>query len=176
MNSPLPTPIENRRVHRLHLPALIAIVAAGLLLGCQSAPQQSSESVSGEDIRSAAAREQGVIEVQPLRDPVVLALEQQAEARYGGGDRKGALEDLEQALAISPNDPHLLQRIAELSLEQGLWEKALARAIESYERGPKIGSLCARSLRTIDTARRSLGEEVVPRDYQVCQVQPRNTF
>ena len=110
----------------------------------------------------AAVRAAGLhgheLEVQPLRDPQVEDLRVRAEALEAQGKHRQALAALDQALAITPDDPDLLQWKAELALLRRAWAEAEQLANRSFERGPKLGGLCRRNWTTIDQSRRGRGD------------------
>ncbi|GAB2490670.1 tetratricopeptide repeat protein [Arenimonas alkanexedens] len=128
----------------------------------------------------ASVREVGVqgveLEVQPLRDPQVDDLRQQAETQEAAGDLTDAVATLDQALALVPGDPDLLQWKAELALLRRAWVEAERLANQSYESGPRLGGLCRRNWTTIQHARRlggdADGSEVARRQVDACTVAP----
>lgn len=97
------------------------------------------------------------LEVQPLRDPQVEDLRLQAQTLEAAGKLKPAGAALDQALAITPEDPDLLQWKAELALLRRAWQEAELLANQSFERGPKLGGLCRRNWATIAHAREHRG-------------------
>lgn len=128
----------------------------------------------------ASVREVGVqgveLEVQPLRDPQVEDLRHRAEAQEAAGEYKAAAATLDQALALVPRDPDLLQWQAELALLRRVWSQAEGLANQSYENGPKLGGLCRRNWLTIHHARRLAGNAdgaaVARRQVDACTVAP----
>lgn len=116
------------------------------------------------------------LEVQPLRDPQVEDLRLQAQTLEAEGKLKPAGAALDQALAITPEDPDLLQWKAELALLRRAWEEAEVLANQSFERGPKLGGLCRRNWSTIAHARENRGAseaaEVARRQVASCTVAP----
>lgn len=98
------------------------------------------------------------LEVQPLRDPQVQDLRDQAEALEKQGKHKLAEERIDQALAISVDDPDLLQWKAELSMYRKDWAGAEVLASRSFARGPQLGGLCRRNWATLQHARASRGD------------------
>jgi hypothetical protein len=159
------------------------LVSAVFLAGCGSGtttapPRQKAKA----DVVAlvASVREAGVqgveLEVRPLRDPQVEDLRHQAEAREAAGDYAGAGASLDQALALVPGDPDLLQWKAELALLRRVWSQAEALANQSFENGPKLGGLCRRNWTTIHHARRlggnAAGAEVARRQVDACTVAP----
>jgi hypothetical protein len=96
--------------------------------------------------------------VAPLRDPQVEDLRQavsQAETRK---DIASAMLSLDQALKISVLDPDLLQWKAELFLLNKNWSSAETSAQQSYDKGPKLGALCRRNIKTLSFARKLRGD------------------
>lgn len=147
----------------------ITLVAAALLLSaCSSTPEQASAPAkparADTDALVAQVRAAGEagteLVIQPLRDPQVEDLRHEAASLEARRKFKAAVDVLEKALAITPGDPDLLQWKAELALHRRAWESAEALAIESFERGPKVGALCRRNWATIGLARaqRGIGE------------------
>jgi Tfp pilus assembly protein PilF len=100
-------------------------------------------------IREAGARFDSSVEVHPLRNPAVDGLVQQARAFEAQQQLAQAIDAMARALKIAPDSPDLLQYQAELLIESGDWQSGAAYAQSSYERGPKVGALCARSLQTL---------------------------
>lgn len=100
-------------------------------------------------VRAAGAAAPGSLEVQPLRDPGVADLRLRAEQLEAHGDVDGATSAIAQALAIQPGDPELLQQAAEYALYHHDWAKAAAWAKQSFDSGPKTGSLCRRNWVTL---------------------------
>ena len=100
-------------------------------------------------VRAAGAASPESLEVQPLRDPQVADLRDRAVFREKQADYTGAAQAIAQALTITPDDPELLQQAAEFALYQQDWTHAAAFAHQSYERGPKVGSLCRRNWTTL---------------------------
>ena len=97
----------------------------------------------------AAGNDANSLDVVPLRDPQVEDLRQRAAKLETQGDAAGAAQSIAQALALQPGDPELLQQSAEYALLQNDWLHAELFARQSYERGPKLGSLCRRNWATL---------------------------
>ncbi|MDY0021664.1 hypothetical protein [Arenimonas caeni] len=168
----------------MKLRTTLVLALTALLAACAThpAPQARPAARAKADtdalvakVRAAGA--QGVeLEVQPLRDPQVEDLRHEAEALEAARKFKSASEVLDLALAIVPGDPGLLQWQAELALQRRAWERAEALAIESFERGPKLGGLCRRNWATIGHARTQRGAvtaaEVAFRQGDSCTVAP----
>ena len=98
------------------------------------------------------------IDVQPLRDPQVQDLRDRAQQLETQGRHRDAEALVDQALAISVEDPDLLQWKAELALYRRAWADAEALAMRSFERGPKLGGLCRRNWATLQHARAARGD------------------
>mgnify|MGYP001236528163 CR=1 FL=1 len=116
------------------------------------------------------------LEVQPLRDPQVEDLLQQAEAHERAGRVREADHALAQALAISPDAPDLLQWRAELALLGRQWDSAEQLAYRSWEIGPKVGGLCRRNWSAIAHARDARGQNEAAgrarQQVEACKVAP----
>ena len=163
---------------------LAAAALALLLSACSTgAPAPERRAVAkkvdpgavGADVR--ATGEHGhELEVQPLRDPQVEDLRLQAQSLEAAGKLKPAGAALDQALAITPEDPDLLQWKAELALLRRAWQEAEVLANQSFERGPKLGGLCRRNWATIAHAREHRGASdaaaVARRQVASCTVAP----
>jgi Flp pilus assembly protein TadD len=98
------------------------------------------------------------LDVQPLRDPQVEDLRATAAAAEQRGAYADADAALLSALRISPNDPDLTQWRAEIALVRRDWNNAETLAMQSYERGPKLGGLCRRNWTTLQLARDARGD------------------
>ena len=106
----------------------------------------------------AAGNSVDALDVKPLRDPQVEDLRMRASRLEAVGDYAGATQAIVQALALTPNDPELLQNAAELALYRKDWTQAEANANRSYQLGPKLGSLCRRNWTTIRFTRTARGD------------------
>lgn len=150
----------------LRLSAAPASLAVLLLAACSqpTAPSQATRpTVSDEQmlssIRMAGEKEKSVIDVNPLRDPGVAALQDAAEGDLRVGKYSDAATKLDQALKISPNSPDLLQDRAEVAIRLKDYANAEQLAHRSWDLGPKLGPLCARNWQTIAELRRHAGDE-----------------
>jgi len=116
------------------------------------------------------------LDVQPLRDPQVEDLRARATQAEARGDHAGAEADIVQALALSPDDPGLLQWRAELALVRHDFETASAAAQRSFDTGPKVGGLCRRNWTTIRLAAQVRGDTVAAGEARTqaaaCKVAP----
>lgn len=141
-----------------------ATLAALLLAGCVSVPPQEETPVRPAHdmvaaIRAAGAREQSVIDVAPLRDPGVTALQDAAQADELAGRYADAAAKLDQALKLSPDSPDLLQERAEVAVRLRDYAAAERLARRSWSLGPQLGPLCARNWQTVVEMRLQAGDE-----------------
>jgi hypothetical protein len=162
----------NASVCGLH--ARISMVCTALLLGLLASCSEEAPPVSSGNLRPAVptardmvaqVRAAGVstaseLEVTPLRDPQVEDLRDRAAKREAQSDYPGASQAIAQALALEPGDPDLLQQAAEFSLYQQDWTHAESFAQQSYDRGPKLGSLCRRNWTTLRFVRLARGDAI----------------
>lgn len=145
---------------RLVCPSLAAL----LLAGCFAEPpvvekpaRPSYDIVAA--IRAAGANEKSVIDVAPLRDPGVTALQDAAQADERAARYKDAAAKLDYALKLSPESPDLLQDRAEVAVRQHDFATAERLARQSWALGPQLGPLCARNWQTIVEMRLQAGDE-----------------
>lgn len=161
--------MSRKRHRRVAIHCLVAIPAVMLFLaGCSGGTSAGLGGGSGTragatgTVMLAQVRAAGQLgnelDVQPLRDPQVEDLRARATAAEARGDFAGAHEELASALALSPNDPDLLQWQAEMALAGRDWNRASQLATASYERGPKLGGLCRRNWTTIRLASEARGD------------------
>ncbi|HET6806042.1 MAG TPA: tetratricopeptide repeat protein [Frateuria sp.] len=141
-----------------------ALCATLLLAGCVEAPPQAPRPVlPARDmvaaIRAAGAREQSVIDVAPLRDPGVSALEDAARADERAGRFAEAAAKLDQALELNPESPDLLQDRAEVAIRLHDFAAAERLARHSWSLGPQLGPLCARNWQTVVEMREQAGDQ-----------------
>lgn len=109
-------------------------------------------------IRAAAGDGDGELAVQPLRDPMVDDLREQAIAREAQGDLSGAIAALDQAMAIVSDDPAMLQERAELAILQRDFIVAGTLAERAYAIGAQVGPLCRRHWATLEQVRLAQGD------------------
>jgi Flp pilus assembly protein TadD len=139
------------------------VLATAMLSGCggSGSPAAGVRKLSGAQMLAQvrAAGETGrELDVQPLRDPQVEDLRAMAAAAEQRGDYAAADAALVSALHISANDPDLTQWRAEIALVRRDWSGAEKLALESYDKGPKLGGLCRRNWTTLQLARESRGD------------------
>ena len=145
-------------------PLLAALAAAVLLSACAgwtppsgSAPETQSPEVETR-VREPARQDSAGVQVFPLQNPAVKELLADAGRAETSGDFGQAAVLLERALRIQPNDPEILQNMAEVQLQTKDYEQALNFAVRSYDAGPRVGEICSRNWRTISVARERLGD------------------
>jgi tetratricopeptide (TPR) repeat protein len=109
-------------------------------------------------IRAAGDREKSVISVNPLRDPGVTLLQDNAQNDEQAGHYADAATKLDQAIKLSPNSPDLLQDRAEIAIRLKDYATAEKLAHQSWSIGPKLGPLCARNWQTIVEMRLQAGD------------------
>lgn len=137
---------------------LVSLVAA--LAGCATAPPVAASRTALPDgttpaqmvaaIRGTAVPSTNELDVQPIRDPEVEDLRQQATAKERAGDAKSAAAALDAALAIVPDDPAVLQERAEAAILLWDFDGAQSRAERALVLGGKVGPLCRRHWATIE--------------------------
>ena len=140
--------------------AVAAVVAALSACATTAAPEPSfAPSIAPEtmvaSIRAAAGDADAELAVQPLRDSTVEDLRQQAAQLEGRGLYRAAATALDQALAIHPQDPALLQERAESAVLLREFDDAEALARRAYGLGAKVGPLCRRHWATV----KAIGEQ-----------------
>jgi tetratricopeptide (TPR) repeat protein len=133
---------------------LLFLSCVVLLAACSSASSvQEWHGPSPEQlvagIRGSGAPAPGELDVQPLRDPMVEDLRAQATRFEQQKQYADAASALDKALAISPEDPALMQERAEVAVLQKDLDMAGALARSAYALGAKVGPLCRRHWATI---------------------------
>lgn len=167
---------------------VLAALAAVLVAGCASTQPLSAPvsltSASPEEmvaaIDLAAGSGDSELAVQPLRDPMVEDLREQAQAARAQGRHDEAAAALDRALAIVADDPALLQERAETALLQSDFERAGQLAERAFALGAQVGPLCRRHWATIGQVRLVEGdaEGAASAQAQVegCKVEGPNRF
>jgi len=129
-------------------------------------------------VRAAAGSDDNEFAVQPLRDPMVEDLRQSAarlelQKRYAD-----AAKAIDQALAITPDDPAVLQERAEVSLLLGEFGNAETLARRAYALGAKVGPLCRRHWVAIEQSlkARDADAEEARRQTAACKVATPERF
>ncbi len=135
---------------------LLSPLTVVLIAGCGTAPIAPSAQVTAPRlhdqvaaIRAAGAREQSIIDVTPLREPGVAALQDTAKRDEQTGNYAAAAAKLDQAIKLNPESPDLLQDRAEMAIRLKDYAMAEQLAHKSWSIGPRLGPLCARNWQTI---------------------------
>ena len=111
-------------------------------------------------IRAAAGPDDAKDElaIRPLRDPMVEDARLQAQRLERTGDYTAAAAALDQAIAVVPDDPALLQERAEVAVLAGQFDVAESFAQRAHGLGAQVGPLCRRHWATIRAAREQRGD------------------
>ena len=151
---------------KLYKPLALASVVA--LAACTSTPAPETAVATTPTVTPAqrlATIEQvaGVadneLNVQPLRDPEVDDLRQQAQHQQQAGDLDAAIGSLDQALQLVSGDPGLLQERAELALLKQDYQGAEKFALQALQLGSRTGPLCRRHWATVEQSRLARDEQ-----------------
>jgi len=150
---------------RLLRPLSLLLLSATLAACVSTTPQVSvpadtttpAQRLAAVD--AAAGPDDKELTVQPLRDPEVDDLRQNALAQRQAGDLAAAAASLDHALTLVAGDPAVLQERAEIALLQGQWTPAEDFARKAVELGSKTGPLCRRHWATIEQARLARAEK-----------------
>lgn len=153
-----------RRTLRLSaVPVALSVLLAACNQPSAPSPQATRPTRSDDQmlasIRAAGDKEKSAIDVNPLRDPGVAALQDAADGDIRTGQYDAAATKLDQALKRSPDSPDLLQDRAEVAVYQHDYALAQKLAQQSWTLGPKLGPLCARNWETIAQLRKEAGDE-----------------
>ncbi|WP_363798633.1 hypothetical protein ABU614_01760 [Lysobacter firmicutimachus] len=144
------------------VPRGAALLALSVLAAaCSVAPPQPSAlaeaNFNGEAaiaaVRSAGGAAARELDVQPIRDPQVEDLRQQAAQLERTRKYPEAAAALDQALQLNPSDPALLQERAETALLLHRLDDAERYAQQAFDGGSQVGPLCRRHWATIAQAR-----------------------
>ncbi len=118
--------------------------------------------------------------VQPLRDPAVEDLRAAAKRDETARKYVEAANAYDDALAIVPDDPALLQDRAEISLLLKDFKGAESRAKRAFEIGSQVGPLCRRHWATVEQARLVAGDAegaaMARREIEGCKVAGVNRY
>lgn len=131
------------------------VLAAAVLAACTVAPVREASTETGFDAIAAVAAIRAAgnvgneLVVTPLGDARVADLRALAQRRLEAGEVQAAADGLDEALAITPGDPALLQERAELALLLHDRETARALAGRAIEAGSGVGPYCRRHWETL---------------------------
>lgn len=131
-------------------------------------------------LRQESAAEVTTMDVQPLTNPAVQFLRDRANEFEAKGDYLSAAKALEEAVLVAPEDPEILQHLAEEMILLRRFVEAEAHARKSFEMGAQLGPLCSANWRTIAAARKTagdlLGHNSALERASKCAVQPLPRF
>jgi tetratricopeptide (TPR) repeat protein len=135
-------------------------LALAVLAACSTAPPEPpAPTIDGAAavtaIRAAGGAASTELDVQPIRDPQVDDLREDAAGFERAGQYPQAVAALDQALQLNPDDPALLQERAEAALLVKDLAGAERYAKLGIERGSKVGPLCRRHWETIAQVRQA---------------------
>ena len=116
-----------------------------------------SELLDELDELTAAAKDDSILDVAPLRDNNAHDWLSEARAAFAEKRYADSRRAIKEGLALSPEDPELLQLRAELDLLAGEWKTASLGAYRAWQHSAKVGPLCRRQWATIALARRERG-------------------
>jgi tetratricopeptide (TPR) repeat protein len=131
------------------------LLPGALVLGAcvAPAPQPTAPAFDAaalvQTIRAAGAASPTELDVQPLRDPQVEDLRQQAAQLEAKHMYRGAADLVDRALQLNAEDPALLQERAELALLLGEAAQAEHYAKQAIDLGSATGPLCRRHWETL---------------------------
>lgn len=109
-------------------------------------------------IRAAGDKLDSAVQVQPLRDAAIDGALARARSAEAAARYDEAVSEADKALALDPTAPDILQYRAELEVLRGRWTEAEKFALDSFEHGPRVGSLCARNWQTVIEARTAMND------------------
>ena len=148
-------------------PSGTSIAFVVLLAGCASAPlptpvpaslTTASPAQMVAAVRAAGAASDTEVAVRPLRNPATADLRDLAAGQQARGALADAAATLDRALAITPDDPALLQERAEAALLLGDYAAAEAHARRAHAIGSQVGPLCRRHWTTVEQVRLATGD------------------
>ena len=161
----------------------VAALSMLLLAACATTPAPQAPAEPAVDtaalvaaVRAAAgpADVKDELAIQPLRDPMVEGLRQQATQLENQRKYVEAAAALDQALAIVDDDPAILQERAEAALFAADFDGAERFARQAHAVGAQVGPLCRRHWATIRTVRDHAhdvaGTAEAQRQFDACRV------
>jgi hypothetical protein len=158
----------------------ITIAAGSLLLGACTAPAPKPAEPAFDaaalvaTIRASGAASPTELEVQPLRDPEIEDLRQQAAQLEARHMYRGAADLLDKAMKLNAQDPALLQERAELALLLRDPTQAQRLAKQAIDLGSATGPLCRRHWETLlQAALLRANDRVIRRDETEAQATAR---
>lgn len=143
------------------------ILFAVFLAGCASTPPPApapaplttatpAEMVA--TVRAAGEASDTEVAVRPLRNPATADLRDLAADQQARGAWQDAATTLDRAIALTPDDPALLQERAEAALLLSDFATAESLARRAHAFGSQVGPLCRRHWATVEQARLAAGD------------------
>lgn len=158
----------------------LAVLTGTLLLGACMAPATRPAAptydpvVLVKAIRAAGAASSTELDVQPLRDPQIEDLRQQAAQLETKHMYRGAADLLDRAMKLNAEDPALMQDRAELALLLRDPAQAQQFAKQALDLGSTTGPLCRRHWETLlQTALLRANDRVIRRGESEAQATAR---
>lgn len=136
---------------------LLAACASDPLPDAPATPAIAPEAMVAT-VRAAAGDAEDELAVQPLRDPMVEDLRHRAAEAERARKYQDAADALDQALAVTPDDPAVLQERAEAAILLRDLDGAEAFAHKAWTLGAKVGPLCRRHWSAIEQVRLARGD------------------
>lgn len=169
-------PLFFRKLGAMRAAALSVVL---LLAACTAPPQKPAERVYDAAALVAAVRAAGQanateLDVQPLRDPQIEDLRQQAAQLENRHMYRGAADLLDRAIAINAEDPALMQERAELALLLRDAGGAAGFARQAIDLGSTTGPLCRRHWETLlQAALLRANDRIIRQDENEAQARKR---
>lgn len=110
------------------------------------------------EVQRGAASLVTAVEVIPVESAAIAPLLKAAQSHAAAGRYQSAQHRIEEALQVEPENPRILQELAELKLRQQLFDEAETLARRSHARSAQLGVLCARNWLTVAEAQLGRGE------------------
>lgn len=151
--------VVGMRMSKIQIGRIWAVGFLMVLAGCATQAPVDTPNVE-TSVRAPASEDSAGVQVYSLQKPAVVQLVAQAKSAESAGNLEQASSFIERALRIQPQDPQLLQQMAEIKLQEADYSQALNFATRSYETGPRVGEICSRNWRTISVAKESLRDIV----------------
>jgi len=154
---------------------LVLCLLISMVFTACSTPSPDTGPEINTRVRTPASEESAGVQVYSLQNPAVKQLTAQADGAERSGDLDQATGYLERALRIQPQDPQLLQHMAEIKLQKEDYQQALNFAVRSYDSGPRVGEICSRNWRTISVAKEHLQDQSGSNEAEARATQCMNT-
>lgn len=164
MSNPVSNRVSSSQAGRA---ALLLVIGMAIVACATPAPPQPAApaalTTASSELMVALIRQQagegfGELAVQPIRDPAVEDLRNAAQAAAVRRDYAASAKAFDEALAIVPDDPALLQERAEVALLLKDYAGAEQRAKRAFEIGAQVGPLCRRHWATVQQVRLHAGD------------------